>query len=326
MNFRFSYDPYNASDPLGHPGQLRVGYRVAGGTFYGHYGMLNSEARIISYIGIARGQLPLEHYYRMYRTLPEIVPQEQRPRGEAREYNGVKVFEGSYEYRGIRIVPSWGGSMFEALMVPLFVPEDTWAPGSWGLNHPHYVQAQKTHGLEEASYGYWGFSPASSPRGAYQVFGVNALGAWSDGYLSYEVGPPVSALSGSQASKVRHGIVTPYASFLALRYAPHAAIANLGALCRDFSIYSKLGFLDSVDVSTGAASGSVLAVDQGMIMTAVANALANDAMQHAFSDGLIEQAIRPLVAQEEFFDGTAGRSLAVHQTRNDAPDRGTGAK
>ena len=44
----------------------------------------------------------------------------------------VKVFEGTYDYRGVRIVPSWGGSMFEALMVPLFVPEDAWAPRSWG--------------------------------------------------------------------------------------------------------------------------------------------------------------------------------------------------
>jgi hypothetical protein len=114
-----------------------------------------------------------------------------------------------------------------------------------------------------------------------------------------------------------HGIVTPYASFLALRYAPHEAVANLRALCKEFPIYTPLGFLDSVDVSTGVASGCILAVDQGMIMAAIANALADDAMQHAFSDGPIEQAIRPLVAQEVFFDGTAGRLLVVHPTRND---------
>jgi hypothetical protein len=326
MDFRFFYDPYDASDPLGHPGQLRVGYRVADRTFYGHYGLLNSEARIISYLGISRGQLPPEHYYRMFRTLPEIIPQEQTPRGEVREYEGVKVFEGSYEYRGVRIVPSWGGSMFEALMVPLFVPEDAWAPRSWGLNHPYYVQAQRAHGLEEAGYGYWGFSPAASPRGGYQVYGVNALGTSSEGYLSYEVGPPVPARSGTQATRLNRGIVTPYASFLALRYAPHDAVANLQALCKEFPIYSPLGFLDSVDVSTGVASGCILAVDQGMIMAAIANALADDAMQHAFSDGPVEQAIRPLVAQEEFFDGTAGRPLVVHSTRNESPDRGTSTR
>jgi hypothetical protein len=326
MDFRFFYDPYDASDPLGHPGQIRVGYRVADRTFYGHYGLLDSEARIISYLGIARGQLPPEHYYRMYRTLPEIVAQEQTPRGEAREYIGVKVFQGSYEYRGVRIVPSWGGSIFEALMVPLFVPEDAWAPRSWGLNHPRYVQAHRAHGLEEAGYGYWGFSPAASPRGGYQVFGVNALGTSSKGYLSYEVGPLVPARSGTQARRLGHGIVTPYASFLALRYAPHESVANLRALCKEFPIYSPLGFLDSVDVSTGVASSCILAVDQGMIMAAIANALAEDAMQHAFSDGLIEQAIRPLVAQEKFFDGTAGRPLTVHRMRDESPERGTSTK
>ena len=135
-----------------------------------------------------------------------------------REYNGVQVFEGSY-ITGRRIVPSWGGSMFEALMVPLFVPEDNWAPRSWGINHPLYAHAQIAHGLEEAGYGYWGFSPAASPRGGYQVYGVDVLGTYSKGYLSYEVGPPVEASTASHAAHSAHGVVTPYASFLALRYA-----------------------------------------------------------------------------------------------------------
>jgi hypothetical protein len=216
--------------------------------------------------------------------------------------------------------------MFEALMVPLFVPEDAWAPRSWGLNHPHYVRAQRAHGLEEAGYGYWGFSPAASPRGGYQVYGVNALGTSPEGYFSNEAGPPVPARPGAQGTRLTHGIVTPYASFLALRYAPREAVANLRALREEFPIYSPLGFLDSVDVSTGVVSGCVLAVDQGMIMAALANALADDAMQHAFSDGPIEQAIRPLIAQEAFFDGTAGRLLLVHPTRNESPERGTGTE
>src|SRR5262249_17853153 len=157
-----------------------------------------------------------------------LGPQKQSPRGETREYSGVKVFEGSYDYRGVRIVPSWGGSMFEALMVPLFVPEDAWAPRSWGLNHPLYVRAQIAHGMEEARYGSWGFSPAACPQGGYHVYGVNALGTYSEGYLSYEAGPSVNGPSASTATpRYAHGIATPYASFLALRYAPHEAVANL---------------------------------------------------------------------------------------------------
>ena len=84
-------------------------------SFYGHYGILNSEARIASYLGIVRRQLPPEPVTnQLYRTLPDSFgPQEQKPNGQTREYLGVKVYEGSYSYRGMRIVPSWGGSMFE---------------------------------------------------------------------------------------------------------------------------------------------------------------------------------------------------------------------
>ena len=115
---------------------------------------------------------PAEHYYRVERTLkPDEQKQSQNPAGETRTYLGIPVFEGHYIYRGMRIVPSWGGSMFEALMVTLFVPEERWAPRSWGVNHPLYVRAQIEYGLEEARYGYWGFSPACNPTGVPNVRG-----------------------------------------------------------------------------------------------------------------------------------------------------------
>src|SRR3712207_8950978 len=66
--------------------------------------------------------------------------QETKPVGVEREYYGVKGFEGAYPYRGSLVVPSWGGSMFEALMVDLFVPEAKWAPRdrkSTRLNSSH---------------------------------------------------------------------------------------------------------------------------------------------------------------------------------------------
>ena len=46
----------------------------------------------------------------------------------------------------------------------VFVPEERWAPHSWGVNHPLHVRAQREHGLDDAGYGYWGFSPSSDPR------------------------------------------------------------------------------------------------------------------------------------------------------------------
>ena len=56
--------------------------------------------------------------------------------------------------------------------------------------------------------------------------------------------PPPSAYT--------NGVVTPHASFLALRYAPRAARDNLRRLARDFpGLYGKWGFRDSVNVGTG---------------------------------------------------------------------------
>jgi hypothetical protein len=327
MDFRFFYDPYDTADPVAHPGQLRVGYRPGEHAFYGHYGMLNTEARIASYLGIARGQLPPEHYYRLFRTLPEgLGSQGQKPRGEIREYNGVPVFEGYYSHHGVRIVPSWGGSMFEALMVTLFVPEDIWAPRSWGINHPLYVQAQIRHGLEEAGYGYWGFSPAASPRGGYQVYGVKALGTYNLGYFSHEIGPPILTPLPPRSTATIHGVVTPHASFLALRYAPHEAVANLRALSITFPVYGPLGFQDSVDVSVGMVTGCILTLDQGMIMAAIANALADDAIQHAFSDGAVERAIRPLLAAEEFAAGPPGPLVEAEPAMSSSHEHGGGVE
>ena len=56
-------------------------------------------------------------------------------------------------------------------MPSLFVPEEKWAPASWGGNHPATVRAQIYHGLKEAGYGYWGFSPANMPEGNYERLG-----------------------------------------------------------------------------------------------------------------------------------------------------------
>jgi hypothetical protein len=285
MDFRIFYAAYDASDPIKHPGLLRLGHWTDDRSYAGTYGMVNTEPRIASYIGIARGQLPPEHYYRIGRSRhAHRGPQEQIPEGENRTYLGVKVFESHYTYRGMRIVPSWGGSMFEALMVPLFVPEARWAPRSWGVNHPLYVRAQIAYGLEDARYGYWGFSPASKPEGGYANYGVDALGADPDGYFSASV-------------------VTPHASFLALPFAPHEAVANLRALAEKFPIYGTYGFHDSVNVTSGVVSACVLALDNGMIMAALANVLADDAMQRAFVDGPFEEVLRPVLAPEEFTAG-----------------------
>ena len=87
------------------------------------------------------------------------------------------MYEGTYPYDdGTRLVPSWAGSMFEALMPPLFVPEEEWGPGELAGEPPITVDAQIDHGLEVAGYGAWGFSPSQHPGGGYPGYGVDAAG------------------------------------------------------------------------------------------------------------------------------------------------------
>ena len=112
-----------------------------------HYGAFNTEPRIASYIGIALGQIPPEHYFGPWRTFPDTCDwawPEQEPVGVWRNYLGADVFEGAYLYDhplqdDQLVVPTWGGSMFEALMVPLVVPEDDWGPQQLG-RHPSAVR------------------------------------------------------------------------------------------------------------------------------------------------------------------------------------------
>ena len=104
-------------------------------------------------------------------------------------------------------------------------------------------------------------------------------------------------------SAYTNGVVTPHASFLALRYAPRAALANLAKLRSHFRIYGKGGFYDAVNVQTGKVARSYLALDQGMVMAAAANALSGDSLRSFFARGAIDQRIRPLLAMEQFTAG-----------------------
>ena len=283
------------------------------------YGAFNTEPRMASYLGIAAGQIPTKHYWGPVRTFYndncDYSWTETKPIGSWKTYDGIPVFEGAQGYRDINVVPTWGGSMFEALMVPLFVPEDQWGPRSWGVNHPLYVQGQIEHGLDDAKYGYWGFSPSNNPAGGYREYGVDALGmdagtpdgggytsdqqrtVWNqpyDGCRPGDVDPPTT---------YGHGVVTPHASFLAYRYAPQAALANLAKLRANFDAYGPGGFYDAIDVTSGQVSRRYLSLDQGMIMAALGNALAGNDLRRYVSKGAMQQKLEPLMQQEVFSAG-----------------------
>ncbi len=297
------------------------------------YDTIVSESRIASYLGIAKGEIPQRHYFGQWRSFPDSCDwswQETRPLGFHRTYFGQDVFDGAYPYNDTRITPAWGGSMFEALMPTLFVPEEVWAGGSWRVNHPLWVRAQIDHGLREAGYGYWGFSPANIPEGGYTAYGVDALGMDPGGYPSnndrtlvdrgFAGCPGREPVPDPPPSAYTNGVVSAHAAFLALRWAPAQTVENLRRLERDFDVYTKWGFLDSVNVDSGVVSDAYLSLDQGMIMGAIGNALAGDFLRRLFVTDRVERALRPPMGVEEF--NASPRGCTVRGT--DGDDRLTG--
>lgn len=325
MNFAFYYDPVGRGPDVP-AGLMRGGFWdetppgcAITGNYLGigpevhytchTYGAFASETRMIGYVAISLGQVPPEHYFAPWRTFPDNCDwswQEQKPAGQWREYRGVPVFQGTYTYRGLRFVPTWGGDMFEELMPDLFVPESTWAPQSWGRQHPVYVRGQIEHGLHDAQYGHWGFSPSSDPFGEYREYGVDAMGLDSGGYTSdrerTSVDPGFEGCRPAVEPPASYGdgVVTPHAVFLALPYQPVAALAQLTRLRTQFDSYGPGGFYDAVAVRSGTVAQRYLALDQGMIMGALGNLLADDVLRDAFTPGGAEQLLKPVMALEDF--------------------------
>ncbi len=276
-----------------------------------HYDILVSEPRIATYIGIAHGQIPPEAYFATMRTFPDNWDwQEMKPVGGHHTYMGIDVFEGAYTYRGMHIVPSWGGDMFEALMPDLFVPEASWAPRSWGINHALTVRAQREFGLDDAKYGYWGFSPASRPGGGYTAWGVDAIGMDPGGYASdmegtnYYDGSFGPRTDGSSSNpNWGDGVVTPHAAFLAMQYEPVEAYDNLVKIERKLKAYGEGGFYDAVAVKSRLTAKRYLSLDQAMVLGAIGNVFCDNVIRRNFVEGDVQSTIKPLIGMEEFGAG-----------------------
>ena len=278
---------------------------------------------------------------RVFGTLP-VLPGvlrlgwvETQPVGVTRTYFGESVYDGAYPYNGTRVTPSWGGSMFEALMPALFVPEERWGPGSWGANHPLTVRAQIHHGMTEAGYGYWGFSPANIPEGGYDAYGVDAIGMNPDGYPSNEDQTRVDhGYAGcpdrepqpdrrSRRTRTASSRRTPRSSACARRRSeavdePAPARARLPR-------HVRRGASATRSTSTPAWSRtSYLSLDQGIVMAAIGNALGDDLLRHAFVTRRPSGRVRPVIGVEEFTSPrAAARSRAPTATTGCAGRRAT---
>lgn len=243
-----------------------------------HYGLLYTEPRVASYLAIGKGDVPEEHWWKLYRAFPpEFEWQNQRPSGTMQTYDGIELYQGHYEYEGIKYVPSWGGSMFEALMPSLVMKENELGTNALGLNNKHHVKGQIRF-AEINEYEAWGFSPAAI-RNNYQEFGVPILG--TEGYED-------------------NATVTAHATFLALEHAPDEALANIKAL-KELQMFGEdYGFYDTVNLKTGQVAHSYLSLDQGMILLSIANFLKDGVIREYFHQDPIGKNPEHLLKDEDF--------------------------
>lgn len=277
MHFQEFLDPEN--------NHLAIGYDLERNspTPY-HYGMLVTEARAMSFLGIGKGDLPRQHWWYLYRTAPEVWDwQTQKPKGKMVEREGIQYFQGYYEENGKKFTPSWGGSLFEFLMPTLVINEKKLAPKGLGLNDKTATELHRDYALKEKKYPVWGISPAATASGRqwqYGEYGIKKMGA--KGYPD-------------------KGVLTPHAAFLALETLPEDAIKNLRAFLK-FEIYGEYGFYDSISFPGEKVNTQYLALDQGMIFIALANYLKQGVIQKYFQKDPIAQKAKDLLEEESFFE------------------------
>ena len=103
-----------------------------------YYDLMASEARVASFLAIARGEVPKEHWYKLSRNM-------------------TKAF-------GYKTLVSWSGTMFEYFMP--FQIMKSFDNTIWSLTYSSVVNAQKAYG--EKKNVPWGISES-----AYYVFDIN---------------------------------------------------------------------------------------------------------------------------------------------------------
>ena len=228
-----------------------------------HYGVFYAEPRAASYMAIARGDVPEEHWFSgPIRTFPVHYSwQSQTPKNRVEKtVLGHTVNGGYYEWKDLQYVPSWGGSAFEALMPTVVLNEKELAPEGLGANNAVHALGQYRYATEELNQPVWGMSPCSVPGGTYAEYGAKAFGI--KGY--------------------KPGVVTPHASVLTLEYVPKEAVANLRKMIELYDIYGEYGFYDSVDIESGKVARKYYALDQGMILVAINNYLGDGPIRRRF--------------------------------------------
>ena len=253
MEFGFLLDPDRKL--------LSIGYRVAEGKLDPScYDLLASEARLASFVAIAKGDVPSRHWFRLGRAVTPIG-------------------------RGAALI-SWSGSMFEYLMPSLVMR----APAGSLLEQTSRLVVRRQISYGAALGVPWGISESAyNARDLeftyqYSNFGVPGLGLKRGLSENAVVAPYATALA---------AMVDPAAA--ARNFARLAAVGARGR----YGFYEALDYTrtrlpEGKDVAIVRA---FMAHHQGMTVVAIANALLDGEMRARFHAEPIVQATELLLQE-----------------------------
>lgn len=252
------------------------------------FGFLYHPQRHVFHIGynVESGRLDA-NYYDLMASEARIASLVAIARGDVPQKHWLHLSRPLTEFNGARCLLSWSGTMFEYLMPKLFLESypNTLMDESCRIAIEQQMRYGAEHripwGISEASY----YNLDAAQIYQYQAFGVPTLG--------YKRG-----LSDDL-------VVTPYASMLALPFAPQAVLQNLARL-ENLKMWGLYGLYESVDFTTErlktgethALVRTYMAHHQGMILLSICNTLLDKRMIRRFhADARIESV--ELLLQEQ---------------------------
>lgn len=268
MEFGFLFDPDRQL--------LSIGYRGTDGSLDSNcYDLLASEARLASFIGIAKGDLPATHWFRLGRTLAPID--------------------------GGSVLISWSGSMFEYLMPSLVMR----APSGSLLERTNrlVVRQQVKYGDELGVP--WGMSESEfNARDIKQAYQYSSFGVPD---LAYKRGLSESIVIAPYAS----GLASMVRPAAAVRNYKRMALSGARGT---YGWYEALDYTRArlPEGTKFAIIRAYLAHHQAMTLVGIANALHDGAMRTRFHSEPIVQAAELLLQERVPRDIALARPSPEH--------------
>jgi cyclic beta-1,2-glucan synthetase len=255
---------------------ISIGYRHSNGILDSNfYDLLASEARLASFVAIAKGDIPAKHWFRLGRTLTPIET-------------------------GSGLI-SWSGSMFEYLMPSLVMR----APAGSLLEQTNCLVVRRQEEYGDKLGVPWGMSESAyNARDIEQTYQYSSFGVPD---LGYKRGLGESIVIAPYASGLG-SMVDPGSA--ASNYKRIAGIGGRGA----YGWYEALDYTRA-RLPEGAKFAIVrayMAHHQGMTIVAIANALQNGRMRTRFHAEPIMQATELLLQERMPRDVAVARPLPNH--------------